>query len=544
MRFCDRGSEKESLKISVIREPSFTPMTVRKRDICWDFGIPPRETPFTIVEDLDVEFCPGRIILLTGASGSGKSSILHRIAEQAGDAVWVGRGRFPTDRAIVDAIAPRKPLALVLEILTACGLGEPRLWIRSFNDLSDGEKFRASLARAVGASLSGKSASPIFCDEFTAILHRRMAKAIAYNLRKLVSRTGLVLVVATTHADIVSDLQPDQIIRLGGSVPEVQTKSPRKRAMSLQRSVDIVRGSVKDYRAFSPMHYRNRDGLGFVDKVFLLKEKHDGTLLGILVFAHAPMELSQRNRSTNGRFVRNLRRLNKELRILRRLVMHPDVRGCGLGHWFVRKTMPKVGVRFVECLAAMGAVNPVFERAGMVRVGRCPLPKGRLTLLKRMQEWRVDPFATGFVRKIAKYPRVRQMVEKTVQDWIDATHGGSKYEVKGRPALELAQAFRQLLGEPPMYYLWDSKGQFPRGATLVSEGTVSRREKRGKQGIQGKQGKRSGEGGERDPQTTRTTRSAPRHSPLKKGADRDSSGSSEKPQRKSREDGKASAESW
>lgn len=456
------GSRPSEIKINLIREPAFTPMTPRKRKVCWDFGIPPREQPFTLAEDLPVALKPGAIVLLSGPSGSGKSSILAALAEKVPNAVWVGRSRFPTHRAIVDAIAPGKTLATALEILTACGLGEPRLWIRQFRDLSDGERFRAALAKAVGVSLSGNVARPILCDEFTAILHRRAAKAIAYNLRKLVTRHGLTLVAATTHEDVIPDLQPDQVIHLGGGEPGITSRNPRDRATSLQRRATIEAGSVRDYRQFGPMHYRHRDGLGFVDKVFLLRESPRGEALGILVFAHAPLELALRNRCTQGRFTRNPRRLNRELRILRRLVMHPDVRGCGLGHWFVEKTLPRVGVRFVECLAAMGAVNPVFEKAGMQRIGRCPLPRGRLALLQRLRQWGIDPFADDFSRKIARTPRVRALVERTIEKWVDTTQGAHKYRVHGKPPTVLAATFRQCIGEPPLYYLWDKAGVFPR----------------------------------------------------------------------------------
>jgi len=452
----------QKVNLRVIREPGFAPMTARKREVCWKFGIPPRESPFTLGEDLCVTLKPGSIILLTGASGSGKSTLLNHIAGAVREPIWVGRGRFPANRAIVDAIAPRGDLSTTLEILTACGLGEPRLWIRQFSDLSDGERFRAGLARAVGKAFGAEpGACAIFCDEFSAILHRRAAKSVAYNLRKLVTRHGLTLVVATTHDDIIEDLQPDQTVSPGTTEPMIVERRVRNRSMSLRRRVTIERGTVRDYRLFAPMHYRHRDGLGFVDKVFLLKERGTGEALGILVFAHAPMELSLRNSSTRGRFTRNVRRLNRELRILRRLVMHPDVRGCGLGHEFVRQTLPMVGVRFVECLAAMGEVNPVFERADMRRVGRCPLPKGRLKLLERMKEWRLDPFAADFPRKIARYPRVRKLVEDTVQDWVNATHGRGKYSVRGKGASQLSQTFRQLLGSPPIYYLWDRDGVFP-----------------------------------------------------------------------------------
>ncbi len=457
------------LTVRVIREPAYVPLTPRKREICLDFGIPPREDPRTIVENAKIELSPGSILFVGGPSGSGKSSVLAAMTEELGNAVAVGKGRFPAARPIVDAIAPTKPLAAALEILTACGLGEPRLWVRRFDDLSDGERFRAGLARAIGASLGSAEATPIICDEFTAILHRRAAKAISYNLRKLVTRNRLVLIVATTHDDVIEDLQPDQILQLGGLEPRLTSQPSGKRPISLRRRVVIERGSVRDYRIFGPMHYRHRDGLGFVDKVFLLKEAAGGDPLGILVFAHAPRELALRNRATEGRFIRNTRRLNRELRILRRLVMHPDVRGCGLGHWFVKRTLPQVGVRFIECLAVMGAVNPVFERGGMTCLGRCPLPPGRLALLGRMREWNLDPFALDFHRKIQRFPKVRRLVEKTIEDWVAAMHSTARYEVRGRPAPELSRAFRQLIGAPPLYYLWDRQGAFPRKRSREDE---------------------------------------------------------------------------
>lgn len=449
--------------VRVIREPGFVGMTPRRREVCWDFGVPAREAPFSVVDGLRVELRAGSILLVTGPSGSGKSSVLSALADEVGAVRWVGRGRFEENRAIVDAVAPRKELRTALEILTACGLGEPRLWLRRYGDLSDGEKFRAALARVVGEAMSSTEHAPIFCDEFASVLHRRAAKAMAYNLRKLVTRAGLILVVATAHEDIIEDLRPDKVVRLGGCDANVADEGAMQRAISLQRRMVIEPGGVVDYRHFAPMHYRHRDGLGFVDRVFLMRERTSAQPLGIIVFAHAPLELAARNRCTGGRFVRNGRRLNRELRILRRLVVHPDVRGCGLGHWFVRQTLPRAGVRFVECLATMGVVNPVFERAGMTRAGRCPMPRGRVALLERLNQWKVDPFSDEFERQVGRCPRVRALVEKTVRDWVRVARGDAAHRARVRQGQELTRAFRQVIGEPPVYYLWDREREYPRG---------------------------------------------------------------------------------
>lgn len=487
------ASHSHIVNLTVIRETGVTSMSGRKREVCWDFGIPPRETPKTIVDGLTLDLSPGQIVLVQGPSGSGKSSVLHALGEDVGTANWVSARRFPSNRSVVDVIAPGAPMSMVLEVLTACGLGEPRLWIRRFLDLSDGERFRASLARAIGRAIRSVDSPVILCDEFTAILHRRIAKSIAFNLRKLVTRHQLRLVVVSTCEDIVSDLQPNQLVTLGGTAPDVAVAKPRRQLMSLRRRVRIEPGRVSDYRVFGPMHYRHRDSLGFVDKVFLLKETSSREAIGILVVAHAPLELYLRNRVTDGRFIRNVRRLNKELRILRRLVMHPDVRGCGLGHHFVRESLPRVGVRFVEALAAMGTVNPVFEKAGMRRVGQCPQPKGRIRLLERLAQWGIDPFGPDFAEKISRRPRVRNLVEATIEDWVTSLHTPLKYKPESRTPTLLASMFRQVMGRPPMYYLWDREGEFPRGTATSKAPDRQRgngdREERERDGLRSTSGK-------------------------------------------------------
>lgn len=448
------------VKLRVIREPAFTRMTARKQEVCLAFGLPGREPPPTSPHSMEFSLHAGSITMLIGPSGSGKSSILHHLALELGSVIRVEGSRFPPDRPIVDAVAPRRSIAVAMEILTACGLGEPRLWIRRYLDLSEGEKFRASLARAIGRALSAGGSVPILCDEFCTLLHPRVAKCVAHNVRKLVSRWKLTLVAAASRGDILAELQPDRVIQLD-AVNGNESRSQAAGAATLRESVVIEPGTARDYRRFAPMHYRHRDHLGFVDRVFLLRERAGGDSLGIAVFTHAPRELALRNLATGGRFIRNMNRLNRELRILRRLVMHPDVRGCGMGHWFVRQTLPMAGVRFVECLAAMGIVNPVFEKAGMARIGRCPLPPGRAALLERMRAMKLDPFSSEFCESLEAYPQVRRLVERTIADYLASMQSASPWKLNNRRPDELAAAFRQIIGEPPMYYLWDREGEFP-----------------------------------------------------------------------------------
>ena len=66
-------------------------------------------------------------------------------------------------------------------------------------------------------------------DEFTALLDRPLAKVVAFNLRKLVTRMGVGVLAATTHDDIADDLNPDVHVRCHGDGHiEVERRTVKK----------------------------------------------------------------------------------------------------------------------------------------------------------------------------------------------------------------------------------------------------------------------------------------------------------------------------
>ena len=62
--------------------------------------------------------------------------------------------------------------------------------------------------------------------------------------------------------------------------------------------------------------------------------------------------------------------LNAEVRCISRVVIDPRWRGLGLAVRLVRHALATATTRYTEALAAMGHVNPFFERAGMTAYPR------------------------------------------------------------------------------------------------------------------------------------------------------------------------------
>ncbi|MFO0802093.1 MAG: hypothetical protein U0791_03070 [Gemmataceae bacterium] len=184
------------------------------------FGLPEREPPHTIAENVVLDVRPGDVVLFTGPSGSGKSSLVREAAKQLGAADAFAL-ELP-DVPLVDALPGSVPDRLAL--LSGCGLSEARLLLRTPSELSEGQRYRFRLAFALASG-----AKWMVADEFTATLDRTLAKVVAFNLRKLASRTGVGVLAATTHEDVAEDLNPDLHITCRDGSIGIERRDPKKK---------------------------------------------------------------------------------------------------------------------------------------------------------------------------------------------------------------------------------------------------------------------------------------------------------------------------
>lgn len=177
------------------------------------------------------------IVFITGPSGSGKSTLLRLIenALQSRDDVTVVKFdslTAPDDQPLVDALGGELELPRVMELLSLAGLGDAFVMLRSFRELSDGQRYRFRLALAMARASCATPARPlqvILADELGATLDRVTAAVIARNLRKWTRRHPRVCFVgATTHDDLLEPMEPDVLIekQLGQGITILMRENP------------------------------------------------------------------------------------------------------------------------------------------------------------------------------------------------------------------------------------------------------------------------------------------------------------------------------
>lgn len=192
--------------ITIIRDcPIRTSPRVLQLAGMFDVPIDAKLTTRTVI-DMPIGDRPWSVGMIVGPSGSGKTTVARHLWPDhlAGEQVW------DSDAALVDGFPASLGVREVVGLLTAVGLGSPPAWMRPFRTLSNGEAFRATIARALA-----ESPGLVVVDEFTSVVDRQVARVASHAIQKTVRRGSGRFVAVSCHYDIEAWLQPDWIYDLG-----------------------------------------------------------------------------------------------------------------------------------------------------------------------------------------------------------------------------------------------------------------------------------------------------------------------------------------
>lgn len=219
-----------------------TPISARVQQCAGMFDAPITDkTTRTWTHHLPIEDQPWQVGLIVGPSGAGKSVLANKL--------WPGllreRWDWPTDRALIDGFPENLSIRDITSTLTAVGLGTVPAWMRPYSTLSNGERFRADMARTL---LTNEDIAVI--DEFTSVVDRQVAKIASHCVQKTVRRGNKQFVAVTCHYDVEDWLQPDWIY-------DVSTQEFTWRQVQPHPAIqlEIHKSSTADWPIFSHHHY-------------------------------------------------------------------------------------------------------------------------------------------------------------------------------------------------------------------------------------------------------------------------------------------------
>jgi len=335
---------------------------------------------FVIYDNVELKIGPTDITYITGDSGSGKSVLLKALENDIKrdvrlSTINIADIKPEQGKPLIETVG--ETLSEGLELLSKVGLNDAFLFLRSYEQLSDGQRYRYKIAKMIESQ-----AQFWIMDEFAATLDRDTAKIVAYNLQKLARQQGKAVLAATTHTDLLGDLNPSVHIhkRFGKEITVNYYPNKPAKACSLVEEMCITEGSYQDWKTLAGFHYRSHR-IAAPRKIFCLKRGDE--LCGVIVYCYPPIACFGRRKVLPKM---SIKQLNEKLSIISRVVVHPKYRTTGLGSKLIRETLVYAGTPYVEMVAVMAKYNPFAEKAGMQKIAEQPPAKEALAIAQALEE--------------------------------------------------------------------------------------------------------------------------------------------------------------
>lgn len=240
--------------------------------------------------------------LIVGPSGAGKTTIAKNLFGQ--ELLSAENMQWGANNAVIDDFPMDMPIKDITELLSSVGFSSPPAWLRPYENLSNGEKFRVAMARVLAES---KNIAVV--DEFTSVIDRTVAQIGSAAIAKTVRARKQKFVAVSCHYDIQEWLQPDWIYQPHLGAFSWESVQPRP-----QVSCEIIWANYSAWQIFAKHHYLS-ENLNKSAQIYVgLIDDQPAVMTAILPLINANVKAARR---------------------ISRTVVLPDYQGIGLGGRFV-----------------------------------------------------------------------------------------------------------------------------------------------------------------------------------------------------------------
>ena len=336
------------MKISTTVETKIS-QSARARQLESMFDVPYQETQtLNWVGEAPIEDRPWNVGLIVGPSGAGKSTVARQMF---GEPHVGGKRSFTWNSdSVIDDFPATSKMNEIADVCQAVGFNTIPAWLRPYEVLSTGEKFRVDVARLL---LETEQDEVMVVDEFTSVVDRQVAQVGSYAIGKAVRKADRKFVAVGCHYDVIDWLQPDWVLEPATMTFLWRSVLPRPRI-----NVTISPVDYGAWQLFAPFHYLTAELNRAARCWCLFVNEEPAAFAGVLHRPHA----SSRN-----------------IKGLSRVVTLPDWQGLGLAFVLIDQVAAAYkaeGFRF-RTYPAHPALIRSFDRSSKWALTGKPDYKGR-----------------------------------------------------------------------------------------------------------------------------------------------------------------------
>lgn len=239
-----------------------------------------------------------KIGLIVGKSGSGKTTIAKQLFPDS----YITNFEYNAE-TILDDMPKECSVEEITKAFNSVGFSSPPSWLKPYSVLSNGEKMRVDLARAI------LEENKLFVfDEFTSVVDRNVAQIGSFAMQKAIRKSNKQFIAVTCHYDVEDWLLPDWIFNTDTMTFHSNEGQKKNRP---EIKFEIFQTNDKSiWKMFSKHHYlsHSHNNAANVFVLFL-----NDSICGFCSVLHFPHPIA------------------KNLKKVHRLVILPDYQGLGIG---------------------------------------------------------------------------------------------------------------------------------------------------------------------------------------------------------------------
>lgn len=291
-----------------------------------------------------------QIGLIVGNSGTGKTTIAKELFKDA----YITNFEYNAE-SVLDDMPKDCSVEQIAKTFNSVGFSSPPSWLKPYSVLSNGEKMRCDLARAI------LSNNDLFVfDEFTSVVDRKVAKIGSFAMQKAIRKTNKKFIAVGCHFDVEDWLLPDWVFDTN-TMTFRENEKQKKNRPNIKFKIYETKDKSKYWKMFSKYHYLSHSHNNAARVFIATVDDNICGFCSVLPFPHPKLKNHWKGHRT---------------------VILPDYQGIGIGHLLsnnVAEILKTDGKGFISTCS-----NPAFINSRkndkkwiVTRIGRTSIGSSR-----------------------------------------------------------------------------------------------------------------------------------------------------------------------